>query len=62
MKVINFSRLHEPILLNKPWFALKEESSDKWNLDQISDWANQRYSKLVGRTKLKLLRPYLNKA
>ena len=56
------SSMHESILLNKPWVALKEENSDKWNLDQISDWLNLRYSKVVELAKLKLLRSYLNTA
>jgi hypothetical protein len=56
------SSMHESILLNKPWVALKDENSAKWNLDQISDWLHLRYSKEVERAKLKLLRSHLNTA
>ena len=51
--------LHDRILSQKPWVALREEPAKDWSIDQISKWLSLRFSKDVEKAKLRLLKSHL---
>lgn len=54
--------MHDRMLSQEPWIALREEPSMEWSLGQISKWLSLRFSKDVEKAKLRLLKSHLNTA
>lgn len=54
--------MHDRMLSQEPWIALREEPSMDWSLGQISKWLSLRFSKDVEKAKLRLLKSHLNTA
>ena len=54
--------MHDRMLSQEPWIALREEPSTDWSLGQISKWLSLRFSKDVEKAKLLLLKSHLNTA
>jgi len=54
--------MHDRMLSQEPWIALREEPATDWSLGQISKWLSLRFSKDVEKAKLRLLKSHLNTA